>query len=165
MAISMNRLQELIKERARVYIPDKHWGVGTIKLQEEDYIRGDRLNGSGIIYENISGTNIGYSMPLKDIFENKEDAEFAIKYQNITRTETLSLPTWEEIYETANKEFYNLRDNMYFEIIGRRYPSYDERTIRLVKCYTKILFEKPLTKENYLKACELCRKLFLGEEE
>ena len=93
------------------------------------------------------------------------EKEFKARYQNITRTESLSLPTWEEIYETANKEFYNLRDNMYFAIIGRRYPSYDERTIRLVKAYTKILFEKPLTKENYLEACELCRKLFLGEKE
>jgi hypothetical protein len=26
-----------------------------------------------------------------------------------------------------------------------------------------VLFEKPLTKENYIKACRLAKKLFLGE--
>ena len=25
-------------------------------------------------------------------------------------------------------------------------------------------YRKPLTKENYLEACEICRKLWLGEE-
>lgn len=27
-----------------------------------------------------------------------------------------------------------------------------------------IIFNKPLTKENYIEACKLCKKLFLGEE-
>ena len=78
----------------------------------------------------------------------------------IEQTETLSLPTWEE------------RD-MFTEFIDK-----DGLEVYLVICYDNILvqqyskdniltteyFRKPLTKENYIEACKLCKKLFLGEE-
>ena len=33
---------------------------------------------------------------LKDVYENKEEAEWVAEFGNVTRTEKLELPTWEQ---------------------------------------------------------------------
>ena len=101
----------------------------------------------------------------EDLFETKEEAEFSLEFQNITRTETLNLPTWEEL----GRKVYTI-PNMFWQI---------------AKCSEFILFLQidktlnnsqiilrgnddtynwGLTKENYLEACKIAKKLFLGEE-
>ena len=105
----------------------------------------------------------------KYFFETKEDAEFALKYQNITRTETLSLPTWEEV--TINDK-YNYYGISYFEFgdgyrLFVKLPSEDNDCEFVgidVNKNCELYHWEEATKENYLEACELCKKIFFGEK-
>lgn len=100
------------------------------------------------------------------IYETKEDAEFTLKYQNITRTETLSLPTFEEL-QSKREYFKSFTTNGITHCLVIEMPyKKDNGCILIAFNYndnTHIKFNEPLTKENYLQACEICRKLFLGE--
>lgn len=166
--ITKERLEELIKEKATIYkIRDSM--IDDYQLCSCNYLENNEL-----IYGNVL-TNycIRWIGKLEDLFETKEDAEFALKYQNITRTETLSLPTWEEI---SNRKEYSLsfcaKQSRYCLCIDMPYRK-DEGCIVLVRqsdpanrTVMECEFERiPATKANYIEACELCRKLFLWEEE
>ena len=86
--------------------------------------------------------------------------KFELEFGNITRTETLKLPTWEEIDAGYELEFGNSCLEVYKT--GNRILVKTDKD-----CYSDLyayIFDEPATKENYLEACELCRKLFLGEE-
>lgn len=91
-------------------------------------------------------------------FKTEEEAEFSLKYQNITRTETLSLPTWEEIQKTHGIVFFRNECEfmLQYQPISKKIAVY-ERNNR------GDYYLEEATKENYLQACEICRKLFLGE--
>lgn len=104
-----------------------------------------------------------YFIRYDELTEDEEEANFINRYQGITRTETLNLPTWEEIqkrFENNNKFGGHLivefDDVQFMVFIG----NYSKKFIKLTNQP-----RKSLTKENYLKACEKCRKLFLREEE
>lgn len=92
----------------------------------------------------------------KDCFETKEDAEEYAEFGKIPRIEWLELPSWEEFNSTKfsywfmgknEKEYHlhNVADEIY---IGEKF---------------EIVFNKPLTRENYDDARRLCIKLFKGE--
>lgn len=152
--IEREKLEEILKNNGKIYHIIEYKGeLATVKNKAEDY------NAIDLLYLFINGDKNQW-------FETKQDAEFALKYQNITRTETLSLPTWEEV------------ENDYIEpniILFHRFMKKDNTEAELVvDCFeNKIevlgvggaynIWEA--TKENYLKACEICRKLFLGEGE
>lgn len=77
------------------------------------------------------------------------------------QTETLSLPSWEEI----KKKFKN---NHKFG--GHLIVEFDDIQLMIfIDNYSKKFIEltnqhrKPLTKDNYIEACKLAKKLFLGE--
>ena len=158
--IEKERLEELIKEDA------------TICNQYIDYNNNIcyRFGKASIIQDNdeqhielkLNGTNTSIIMfDTKYLFETKEDAEFALKYQNITRTETLNLPTFEDfVYLDIPFEFYARDGETYWMEIWETNTLVIFKKIGFASC----IFEKPLTKENYYAACALCRKLFLGEE-
>ena len=153
--ITKERLKELILQRATVYAN----GCGEIKLIPENDIE---------IYENGNDSYILYALEpnrkykneifAEELFETKEDAEFAEEFQNITRTETLSLPKFEELKKFERFEF-KAKD-------GHRY------TIHYISGFntlaiTGIIENKyygEATKENYLEACKIAKKLFLGEK-
>ena len=98
----------------------------------------------------------------KDCFENREDAEFVAKYHT-SRVEKFEPPTYEEFkqgkfYHFISKDcFYSLSPNLV----------HDE--VVIYECVHGggyfIVYKQPLTKENYYKAVEIARKLFLGEED
>lgn len=102
---------------------------------------------------------------FSDLFETKEDAEFALRFQNILRTEELNLPTFEEFCKNTFFAFtaYNYRYALCIDYDGSlvvgEYDEYENYFPGEEINYGE------LTKENYLKACELCRKLYLGEVE
>lgn len=159
--ISKERLEELIKEGAIIYTsrfkkPEKY------KLYKDYFVNDDELCAC-----NKSHTAIECVIKLKKLFETKEEAEFALKYQNITRTETLSLPTWEEIIKEVvyEKNIYGY-DRKNYVLIIENYANEPTIQISCSNDYFGIFeaYDKPLTKESYIEACELCRKLFLGEE-
>ena len=96
--------------------------------------------------------------PLKWLFDTKEDAEFELEFGNITYTKKLELPTWKQMQENidwsidcANRKWYLLK-------------SRGNSIIRIEDWNRNGIYEEPLTYENYLEACRICKKLFLGEE-
>lgn len=116
---------------------------------------------------------------LSDFRLTKAEAEFCAKYKNIQRTETLDLPTWEEakidkLVQNGKlkngcwdliKSFTDKMNNEMFEFSlssdnGKKFYL----SVNNEDSSYKDLFYKPLTYENYLEACELCKKLFEGEE-
>lgn len=96
---------------------------------------------------------------LEDLFETEEDARWELE-MTATRTETLKMPRFESIIE-PNKTFVLYEDDKFLGLI-----TVDQQ---IVINYYKIgeikrIFDKPLTKENYIEACKLCLRLFKGEE-
>ena len=144
--ITKERLEELIQQSATIY-----------------YIFEDVVfNTKEIIPITL---NDGASFDITNAFETKEEVEFALRFKRIPRTEYLDLPTWEEFCELdkliVNYEFQFCGNDkviylLYF--IGHKEISVWNN----MEC--KVEFNKKATKENYIEACEICRKLFLGEE-
>lgn len=156
--ITKERLEELIKEEATVYYNyDECVQEKTLnKTYEAD---------SAYLWGKIKGGAVrscGY--PLEDLFETKEDAEFALRYQNITRTETLSLPTWEEINNCIETKCFGNHTIANFDSFVFEYKRTKTKTVLGVNRGSETIFYDNLTKANYLEACEICRKLFLEKE-
>lgn len=156
--ITRERLQELIKNNARIFYIINNSQICILKLDNSYGISVDEYNKannckpmlyhSGYVYQDIC--------EAEKCFESKEDAEWWLQYGNITRTETLSLPSWEEAKEKMGSVmFYIKTGNILFGVS-------DDRT-RIFIQSDETLFDKPLTKENYTEACRLAKKLFLGE--
>lgn len=153
--ITKERLKELIQQRATVYAN----GVGEIKLIPENDIEIYKNgNDSYILYAFEPNRKYKNEIFAEELFETKEDAKFAEEFQNITRTETMNLPTFEELKEFERFEF-KAKD-------GHRY------TIHYISGFntlaiTGIIENKyygEATKEHYLEACKIAKKLFLGEK-
>lgn len=159
--ITKERLEELIKAEETIYTRDSDVHL----LSRWHFVL------DGKLYESHRYES-EYLYDLEELFETEEDAEFALKYQNIPRTERLSLPTWEEIEKEYNKTKYKRKKFGTYPII--KFIGKDENFYSLnifVDNYNRKeidmsgFINKPLTKANYLQTCELCRKLFLGEVE
>ena len=153
--ISKERLKELIGCCKTIYTPDKVWEtIGNIKLNKSFTINNNRLQAS-IRYENMP-TAIGYmSVPLEELYENKEDAEFIVKFHT-QRPEYFEPPTWEE-FEREHKPYRfiskgGLRETIYI---------FDKNVNNKLLSAGSKFFGKP-TKDNYIKACEYAKSLFLG---
>lgn len=169
--ITEKRLNELIKQEGTIYFYSKDYGI-----IEEFNLKGCELYND---FDNIQLVYENEPYDLENLYETKAEAEFVAKYKNIERTETLDLPTWEEaeidelvksgkskngcwnlIKGFTDKKKYEMfefslssdDDNQFYLSVNNEDSSY------------KDLFYKPLTYENYLEACELCKKLFEGEE-
>lgn len=166
--ITKERLEDLIKENKKVYYTQNH-------LLTEDAIWID-LTGAEIIpsqecvalsykiYNNYGYVNC---FPFKWLFETKEDAEFALKYKRIPRTEYLDLPTWEEFIKICENSDYGYNEITIFDDVRFGYkskPNGDDGTIYINKGIKTLFMTRMVIKENYLEACEICRKLWLGEE-
>lgn len=137
--ILKERLEELIKEKATIY-----------------YIFDDVIfNTKEIIPIKL---NDGASFDISTAFETEEDARWELE-MTATRTETLRLPKWEEIIHYYSLEFSNTRFEV--DIIKNRILVKTDKNYLDLYDY---IFDKPATKENYIKACKLCLRLFKGEE-
>lgn len=159
--ISKGRLKELIEQGATIYaivkIPFIAGYSQILEVEEFDLkapiIKEISEDGKQFLYFN-------HLLDLDYLFETKEDAEFALKFKRIPRTEYLDLPTWDEIEDCYDLEF----SNSGFEV----YKMKNRILVKTNKDYYldlyDYIFDKPATKENYLFACELARKLWLGEE-
>ena len=158
--ISKERLEELIKEEKIVYIPDDLWGtIGTLNLKKDFLIKEGRIHGElGDL--GLEGASCSCSIPFEDLYETKDDAEFALEFGNITRTETLKLPTWEEFKKLIDKDNFHFIDKNHsmYTLAGWKGDinifSPDDDTISITM---------KLTQENYITACRICKKIFLGE--
>lgn len=150
--IEKQRLEELIKQGAMIYKISKETFIAGVS----DLLKIDKVP-SGLYSQEISD-RIGQEPDYDLLFETKEDAEFALKYKRIPRTEYLDLPTWEEFADTTITSF-EIKNG-----ICELYKLNNKIIVSKVNGVKgEVLFEKPLTKENYISACKLCLRLFKGE--
>ena len=160
--ITKERLEELIEKGADI------WKIEDGKvypLRKDHYqywnIKEDRLQW----YCKIVPSGYCY-ISFNHLFETKEDAEEYAEFGNITITERLELPSWEEFNKVSTFTFKR-KDGTDMEIaIWHNCPDDDCKTIKITRSYdwTACCFEKPLTRENYNEARRLCVKLFKGEK-
>ena len=153
--IKKSRLEELIKQRATIYCADRDVQFPIpIFLNEEDFVKKEDLSHEkSCVRDNI---------PLEDLYETEKQAEWALKYQHIPRTEYLDLPMFEK-FEKNKRFVFTSVDHTWYEI------SIFKKKILLNftndEYWTDYEDWEPLeaTEENYTKACDLCVKLFKGE--
>lgn len=151
--ISRERLAELIKQGATIY-EVKYGNINPVSLKNK--IRYVNYKYETITFEPRPDEKYLHHKYFKRLFETQEDAEFAKEFKNITRIETLNLPTFEELKKFERFDF-EAKD-------GHRY------TIHFISGFntlaiTGIIENKyygKATKENYLEACKIAKKIFLG---
>ena len=154
--IEKERLEKLIKAEETIYTGDSD-----VHLLSRWHFVCDGKLWESHRYESE------YLYDLEELFETEEEAEWFSKFGNITRTGTLSLPTWEEFVKIEENGDYGFTDIKRFDNVrfGYKYcPEKQTSALFIDKNGETLFYTLMVTKENYIKACELCRKLFLGEE-
>lgn len=153
--ISKERLEELIEQGATIYDIFKG-DIYLVDLTMAKYYDVPKY----IEYKN-DYYNCNLTRSINDLFETEEDARWELE-MTATRTETLKLVNWEQFcYEENETRFTDKLDNRCSisyetELLGDNYIAVYQNHFTL--------FRESATKENYTKACELCIKLFKGEE-
>lgn len=165
--ITKERLEELIDNGATIYVVC--WGrVKELNLNDVEHMEVE----NGDIYYEIADEP--RTTDLSHLFETKEDAEEYAEFGNITRTDTIKLPIWENVKDTGYDEIFFVKDNRFDSGIVQYYFLVAEQTNQIQIMFREIehimtidaydvIFQKPLTKENYNEARRLCVKLFKGE--
>lgn len=112
-----------------------------------------------VIMINLIGIPIEYE--LQDLFETEKQAEWDLKY-HATRTEELDLPMWEDVKNFRENEIitFYAKDMKY----GKISMNVFENAFSVDSESQGELLYMNFTEENYIKACDLCLKLFNGEE-
>lgn len=159
--ITKERLEELIEQGATIYSND----YGEIQLIKENDLS---------LYENGQNNYILYALePNKkyhneifdeDLFETKEDAEEYAEFGNITRTERLELPSWEDVKkdsETLKYGTYTIAEYKHLFSLNLKFLEAFPTQIVLFTDTEKYGWN--LSRENYNEARRLCVKLFKGE--
>lgn len=149
--ISRKRLEEFAKKCIPVYAVTKG---DVLKIETRDPETGLMGNFVNWVVE-LNGISRRLNAHLNDIYETKEDAEFALEFQNIKRTETLNLPTWKKFKKDESFQFsdkYGSDWDLYI---------YSSGIIVLLNGNKTYYFNN--SKEGYIEACKIVKKLFLGE--
>ena len=164
--IKKKRLEELFEQGATIYSLDTKL-YGCVKyLELKCASQKPTYNVLDEVRLTITDNGWWHWFSLKDLYESKEDVEEILEFGNITRTERLELPSWEEFNKVSTFAFKR-KDGTDMEIaIWHNCPDDDCKTIKITRSYdwSACCFEKPLTRENYNEARRLCVKLFKGEE-
>ena len=161
--ITKERLEELIKQKQPIYYKDYYiiypskWRYG--------YAIPEQLE---CLYKKPFNKLIWYD--LIDLYGSKEERDWHREFENITRTETLKLPTWEKIkrkptiisFMSKDWKLCKLGLGEIVAVIGNGTKSSKKRYVCVCIDKDDHYFER--TEKGYIEACELCRKLFLGEE-
>ena len=126
----------------------------------------DKLN---MAYTKEDGDIEVFEVEDDNVFATKEDAEFELEFGNITRTEKLELPNFDEI-DTGNGDtvicLFNSKDGTEYTLAVDDFGDGDSYDWTIsVSDHRKDFWEDfDFTYGGYLEACRLCKKLFLGEE-
>lgn len=168
--ISKERLEELIKQGATIWYYEYEPFISgyssiihikSLKLDNEWVVRNCNgqpaklYNGHYIENDKLRDKNMLFVSELKDIFETQKQAEWSLKY-HATRTEELNLPMWEEIKDIKGVKEYTIANPIgicFFLNFHLVIP-------QIVLVAKEDLYNWNLTEENYIKACDLCLKLF-----
>ena len=153
-------LKEKIKNKETIYVVD---GGGTWEIPlTEGVVVGQELY--------VKFCKHSRCFKLSNVFDSLEEAEEHIKFGNITREDSLKLPTWKEINRSPKQsvEFYVLERGEFINYAMAR--NLKEKTI-VITMYSwgefagDVIFEEPFNQENYTIARQLFVELFKGEED
>ena len=155
--ITKERLLELIEQGATIY-EVKYGKINPVSLKNKIRFVSEKY--PVIVFEPIPDERYKHHKYFDKLFETLEEAEWHKEFGCIERTERLELPTWEEfkLRRPYSYFIFTSKDMQYGLGIGAYY-----REI-IINNNGSILFQKPLTKENYTEACRKCKKLFLNGE-
>lgn len=169
--ISEERLEELIEQTKPVYavVKTKQWrNLGRERYMVMD-LRFGLSNTPPLVIRNDANFE-DQVINYEDLYETKEQAEWARDFQRIERTEYLNLPSWKEFIKkyTYEDDRFEVEDSFCF--IGHdgiRYylcsPVKSEIYVQDIYGYKDYAFE--FSEKGYTQACEMAKRLFLGEEE
>ena len=161
--ISKERLEELIEQGATI------WGVYDYTYSYDkpnkkvEYINLDMFYH---YYKDIEEF-IMRQGDYCNLFETKEEAEWYREFGCIERTERLELPTWEEFSKWDKSiKFYNNSTKYSMYVFVKNKNTKNCRIIIYADNGEQdwLVFEQPLTQENYILACRKAKELFLGEK-
>jgi hypothetical protein len=156
--ITKERLEELIEQGATIYdlsSPFEPFEIDFLKVKIHGFFK-DGFNSYIECPTAYNGHQLIFC-EYKDLYEfkNKEDAEWYLKYGKVTKTETISFPTYEKIMHDLEGKTgtYTIIDasNVLLEVNLGKY------CIDQIYLYTnEDKFNWNLSKEGYEQACEMC---------
>lgn len=163
--VTKERLQELINQGATIY-EVKYGKVNTVSLKNKIQFVSEKY--PVIAFEPRPNEKYKHHKYFDKLYETQSEAEWVAK-MHAQRTEYFEPPTFEEV-----TSFFNDKHNQVykFEFID---TNHKKHTIRITRQYIykdeeignficSEVTGVPATKENYIKACEYARNLFLGKE-
>ena len=158
--ITKERLQELIEKGATIWVKGSVF-IFKFELNKTYYIEDNYLMQSYCEFDDdVVIKTLG---DLQDLFETEEDARWELE-MTATYTNTLKLANYTNFEnENGDRVFYHKGTTYELSLW---WTSDNTKIIRVTwsnKDGFGWLFEKPLTKENYIEACKLCLRLFEGE--
>ena len=156
MAITKERLDELIKEGATVYSLDKQ-----VKYPIPIFLKdGENV----VVNDNELVNSVRVIDKIENLYETQKEAKWHLKY-HATRIEELNLPYWTDIVRHKDDDVYKIASfrtkngNTYNLLFKKGALSlWNVRESRVIWVYLA-------TEENYTKLCDLCVKLFKGEQD
>lgn len=163
--ISEERLQELIKREATIWVKNQYCNAYDVELSNYYYVA-ITDNKESLMFLDYSiqeddpeSVFVDY---LENLYETKEDAEWAP--MATYRTEIFNPPVWEDFLK---KNDYIFLSKSHKEVMIRidaiMFANGTTREYVAVENDFERFYTSDLTKDNYIKACTIARKLFLGE--
>lgn len=166
--ITKERLKELIEQGATIYY--KEYGkIKDVTLDNSYYIdKFSEVSNMDVLCRGCCDFDDDEFRIivtfLSELYETEEDAEFVLKYHTF-RVEKFEPPLYEDIKDgqpymfnfTSNGKHYNFFTSV---LLIELLEVNDEDS-----AYSEQIICKHSTKENYIKAVEKARKLFLGESD
>lgn len=171
MAISKQRLKELIKQGATIW--NDEWeeiklDKNTCEICELQYLNGTHKGWCLQFQYDYEDEHHKTEVNLEDLEEDVEKGRWELE-MTATRTETLKLPKYEKLPKEFDMPPFIRYDKELENFV--LYEMFNSTKNEICVLFRELdddagdcLFRQPLTKENYLEACELYRKLWLGEQ-
>lgn len=154
MAITKERLEELIEQEAIVYYFDIN-NVVAFHLDNSISIKGEQVQ--------FLEKGIEMQIWIGHLYEHQSDTIHASKYVNMPSGATLSLPFWSDIIENeCELDILFVRDYALRFFIGVN--GLGKYTDIQIFNGTEIYWSKPLTQENYAEACEIIKNIWEGKQ-
>lgn len=152
--ISKERLQELIDQKATIWTD----GYGEIQLCDKSEIckvisfKGESYCLYGFIYDQRF---INDNIKPEELEEDVEKGEWEYE-MHASRPEQFDPPVWKDFLENEEYIFWTKKHKQtHVMTLGAKYL--------VVETDFERFYTGDLSKENYIKACTIARKLFLGE--
>lgn len=160
--ISKERLQELIDQKATIWADS----YGEIQLCDKSEVcraiscEGESYCLSGFIY---NGKFLPFAVIPEEMEENVERGVWQCE-MHASRLERFEPPVWEDFLE-KNDYIFLSKNHKEMIIRSGAIGFTNGTTMEYVAVENEFerFYTGDLTKENYIKACTIARKLFLGE--